>query len=123
MRRRYGAALPFLIMTSSATHDETVAYFREHKFFGLPQAEARRQILARALARQSPSDELLDRAVAETDGLSGAQLQEVAIVAVQQAIFRGDVDPTGIARVSLDDLVAAADRLGSGRRKPIGFGG
>ncbi len=34
--RRYGSDLPFLIMTSSATDDETQAYFRDKNFFGLP---------------------------------------------------------------------------------------
>ncbi|MCI0457867.1 MAG: UDPGP type 1 family protein [Gemmataceae bacterium] len=36
---RYGRPVPFLIMTSDATHDETVAYFREQNTFGLPSAE------------------------------------------------------------------------------------
>jgi UDP-N-acetylglucosamine/UDP-N-acetylgalactosamine diphosphorylase len=39
LRRRYGRPLPFLIMTSSATHDETVAFFQEHRHFGLDAAE------------------------------------------------------------------------------------
>jgi UDP-N-acetylglucosamine/UDP-N-acetylgalactosamine diphosphorylase len=38
-RRRYGAPIPFLIMTSPATHDETVAYFEEQQFSGLPRHE------------------------------------------------------------------------------------
>jgi UDP-N-acetylglucosamine/UDP-N-acetylgalactosamine diphosphorylase len=33
--RRYGKPLPFLVMTSTATHEETVAFFREQRFFGL----------------------------------------------------------------------------------------
>jgi UDP-N-acetylglucosamine/UDP-N-acetylgalactosamine diphosphorylase len=33
--RRYGKSLPLLIMTSDATHDETTAYFAEHRYFGL----------------------------------------------------------------------------------------
>jgi UDP-N-acetylglucosamine/UDP-N-acetylgalactosamine diphosphorylase len=36
-RRRHGGRLPLLIMTSDATHDETVAYFEEQRFFGLPR--------------------------------------------------------------------------------------
>jgi UDP-N-acetylglucosamine/UDP-N-acetylgalactosamine diphosphorylase len=35
LRRRYNAQIPFLIMTSAATHDDTVAFFEEHKHFGL----------------------------------------------------------------------------------------
>lgn len=36
LRRRYDAAVPFLVMTSSATHAETVGYFHENGYFGLP---------------------------------------------------------------------------------------
>lgn len=32
---RYGAAIPWAIMTSPLNHDATVAFFREHKHFGL----------------------------------------------------------------------------------------
>ena len=39
LSRRYGKAVPFLIMTSPATHDDTVAYFVEHRYFGLPKTE------------------------------------------------------------------------------------
>jgi UDP-N-acetylglucosamine/UDP-N-acetylgalactosamine diphosphorylase len=37
--RRHGKALPFLVMTSHATHDETVAFFEQHASFGLPRDE------------------------------------------------------------------------------------
>jgi UDP-N-acetylglucosamine/UDP-N-acetylgalactosamine diphosphorylase len=33
--RRHGKPLPFLIMTSDATHEETEAHFRERRFYGL----------------------------------------------------------------------------------------
>ncbi len=33
--RKYGVAIPFLIMTSRANHDETRTYFRENGYFGL----------------------------------------------------------------------------------------
>src|SRR5438128_1438935 len=36
LRNRYGSALPFLVMTSPATHAETETFFREHAYFGLP---------------------------------------------------------------------------------------
>lgn len=39
LQRRFGRPIPFLIMTSPATHDDTVAYFREHRYFGLPESE------------------------------------------------------------------------------------
>ncbi|MGL6094945.1 MAG: UTP--glucose-1-phosphate uridylyltransferase, partial [Fimbriiglobus sp.] len=35
LSRKYGKPVPFLVMTSTATHADTEAYFREHKFFGL----------------------------------------------------------------------------------------
>ena len=35
--RRHGAAIPFGVMTSPATHDETVAFLAEHNYFGLPR--------------------------------------------------------------------------------------
>lgn len=34
-KRRHGGEIPWLIMTSSATHDETVTFFEQHEFFGL----------------------------------------------------------------------------------------
>lgn len=34
--RRYGRPVPFLVMTSPATHDETVQFFADHRHFGLP---------------------------------------------------------------------------------------
>ncbi len=36
LTRRYGKPVPFLVMTSPATHEETEAFFREHRHFGLP---------------------------------------------------------------------------------------
>ncbi len=37
--RRYGKPVPFLIMTSPATDAETEAFFKEHKYFGLPPSD------------------------------------------------------------------------------------
>jgi UDP-N-acetylglucosamine/UDP-N-acetylgalactosamine diphosphorylase len=37
--RRHGGPVPFLIMTSPATHAETVRFFAEHRWFGLPPDE------------------------------------------------------------------------------------
>lgn len=36
-RRRHDAAIPWFIMTSNATHAETVAFFQSKDFFGFPQ--------------------------------------------------------------------------------------
>ncbi|CAN5222194.1 UDPGP type 1 family protein [soil metagenome] len=37
LSRRYEKRIPLLVMTSTATHDETVAYFAEQNFFGLQE--------------------------------------------------------------------------------------
>lgn len=37
--RRYGKPIPFLVMTSPATHADTEAYFRDNRFFGLNPAD------------------------------------------------------------------------------------
>jgi UDP-N-acetylglucosamine/UDP-N-acetylgalactosamine diphosphorylase len=39
--RRYGAALPWYIMTSPLNHDATEAFFEAHDFFGLPRRDVR----------------------------------------------------------------------------------
>ena len=39
INRRYDRPVPFLIMTSPATHDDTVAFFEEHRFFDLPRSD------------------------------------------------------------------------------------
>ena len=39
LTRRYGKPLPLLLMTSPATHAETVAFFKANAFFGLPDSE------------------------------------------------------------------------------------
>jgi UDP-N-acetylglucosamine/UDP-N-acetylgalactosamine diphosphorylase len=37
--RRAGQPIPYFIMTSDATHEETVEFFSGHKFFGLPATD------------------------------------------------------------------------------------
>jgi UDP-N-acetylglucosamine/UDP-N-acetylgalactosamine diphosphorylase len=39
LSRRYGKPVPFLVMTSPATHADTEAFFRDQRFFGLPASE------------------------------------------------------------------------------------
>ena len=38
LSRRYGRPVPYLVMTSPATHADTEGYFREHGFFGLGES-------------------------------------------------------------------------------------
>jgi UDP-N-acetylglucosamine/UDP-N-acetylgalactosamine diphosphorylase len=37
--KRAGAPIPYYVMTSHATHDETVAFFENHRYFGLDPAD------------------------------------------------------------------------------------
>ena len=39
--RRYGAPIPLYLMTSPATHDETVEFFQRHQRFGLSEKDLR----------------------------------------------------------------------------------
>jgi UDP-N-acetylglucosamine/UDP-N-acetylgalactosamine diphosphorylase len=39
LAKRYGRPVPFLVMTSPATDEETRAYFADHEYFGLPREE------------------------------------------------------------------------------------
>jgi UDP-N-acetylglucosamine/UDP-N-acetylgalactosamine diphosphorylase len=39
LARRYGSPVPLLVMTSDATHDETVEYFEQNHRFGLPPGD------------------------------------------------------------------------------------
>jgi UDP-N-acetylglucosamine/UDP-N-acetylgalactosamine diphosphorylase len=39
LSRRFGRAIPLLVMTSPATHAETESFFRQHAHFGLPPEE------------------------------------------------------------------------------------
>ena len=41
LRRRYNAPVPWLIMTSDANHEDTVAFFKEHNYFGLGEETIR----------------------------------------------------------------------------------
>ncbi len=36
LRRRYATRVPFLVMTSDATHDETESFFKDYRYLGLP---------------------------------------------------------------------------------------
>ena len=39
--KRYGVRIPLYLMTSPATHEETAAFFNEHRNFGLPDDDLR----------------------------------------------------------------------------------
>ena len=40
-RLKYGAAIPWYVMTSRSNHAQTVAFLRDHDFFGLPEVDVR----------------------------------------------------------------------------------
>lgn len=90
---------------------------------GPPGADARRTILSRRLAKCAPpSPELLDEAVARTNGFSAAQVQEAAWRIIQQAILGGSLNSEGLAQPALRDLEAALPGLGaSAARRRVGF--
>ncbi len=39
LQKRYGGSIPFLVMTSPATDEETKQFFRDHHYFGLPERD------------------------------------------------------------------------------------
>lgn len=88
---------------------------------GLPALDARRTILARNLPVGSASDALLDEAAGATDGLSGAQVREVAFLALQRAVLGDACDAQGPLVLSRDDLTQAIARLRGNRETVIGF--
>lgn len=88
---------------------------------GLPSAEARRAILARQLDRCHWDPSLTEHALAATEGMSGARVRELAILTLQEAIFRGAVDENGVARPALEDVQSAAAKSQGKVPRPIGF--
>jgi UDP-N-acetylglucosamine/UDP-N-acetylgalactosamine diphosphorylase len=40
-RRKYGVRIPYLIMTSDATHADSIAFWQKHDYFGLPADDVR----------------------------------------------------------------------------------
>lgn len=88
----------------------------------LPSREERRRLLAHFLRRAELGEAEMSAATEGAEGLSGAQLRELGILIVQQAILRGGVDDVGRARPTREDVEAAVAQI-SGRRKtsPLGF--
>lgn len=41
LRTRYQSDIPFLVMTSPATHDDTIGFFEANRYFGLPESGVR----------------------------------------------------------------------------------
>jgi hypothetical protein len=90
---------------------------------GPPDTDARRTILASRLAKCAPtSEDLLNEAVARTDGFSAAQLQEAAWRVIQKAILAGSLTTDGLAQPKLRDLDAALPEMGTSTTlRRVGF--
>lgn len=86
----------------------------------LPSRAARRETLIRNLPFTSANDRLLDEATSATDGLSGAQVREVAFLALQAAILR-TTDAAGHVRLERDDLAGAIGRVTAKKDAGCGF--
>lgn len=89
---------------------------------GLPDVAARRQILQQRLSHLNLPSEVVDTAAESTNGLSGAQIQEVAILTAQAAIFRNAVDAEGKACPTAADVNAAVAQFTGKERRKVGFG-
>lgn len=88
---------------------------------GLPSREARRAILTRNLPAGCAGDTLLDEAASATDGLSGAQMREVAYLALQRAILRDACDAEGRVTPDDADIAHAVKQVTGTQGEPIGF--
>ena len=88
-----------------------------------PSADARRRMFERFVGVAAVDDALTAKAAEQSEGMSGAQMRELAFRVVHQAILRGSVDGDGLARAEEMDLQAALAHLHPTRqRKPLGFG-
>jgi hypothetical protein len=83
---------------------------------GLPEQPARRQILSQQLG-QAATAGVIDSAAELTNGLSGAQVKEVAIRACQTAIQQN----LQLGQLSPQHIELAIAGLGLSRKLPVGF--
>jgi AAA+ superfamily predicted ATPase len=88
---------------------------------GLPDEVARRRIFKMNLKGEVDDERLLTEVTAATDGLSGAQVREVAYAASQEAILRGALDASGMARPSRDDVRSVLERMLKHNKSRVGF--
>jgi cell division protease FtsH len=86
----------------------------------LPSREARWEILRSNLPLASGNDMLIDDAMYATEGLSGAQVREVAYLALQHAILR-TTDAEGHVQLAREDLAGAITRVKAKKDAGLGF--
>ncbi|HEX7448808.1 MAG TPA: ATP-binding protein [Pirellulales bacterium] len=89
---------------------------------GLPSLDARQKILAQNLPAAPDVDTLLEVVGMATEGLSGAQVREVAYLTVQRALLRDACDDNDIVRVEREDVLEAVERVARPKGTGIGFG-
>lgn len=87
----------------------------------IPSDALREKLLTKYLARHG-SAELIQKAAAQSAGASGAQLKEIALFSIHNAIIAGRLDESGIAQPNETDLDRAIERMLGKRSRPIGFG-
>ena len=88
---------------------------------GMPSAAARRRIIELNLGQVATEPGMIAEAARKTDQLSGAQVREVAVQLVQQAILRSSPDAASRIEVTSADLDAALSRLLGRQERQIGF--
>lgn len=88
---------------------------------GLPAKAERRRILEQNIGAASFSAALLNEAAEATAGLSGAQVREVAYIAMQEAIMRTPLETEVPLPPSEEDLHVAINRVTGNTRQPVGF--
>jgi hypothetical protein len=118
--------LIFIATTNDLNAIEPAVRERPSRFdvvleIGPPDRAGRRQILSRLLQSAEPGEERLDSAADLTAGLTGAQLREIAFLALQRAIDRAPGDHPGPVTLEEEDLKLAVDKLAGLRRGPMGF--
>jgi transitional endoplasmic reticulum ATPase len=88
---------------------------------GLPSEDQRRQILNRLFRTWGCGEEFLEWASKETNGLSGAQVREVAFLAMQAAIVSASSDAVDNINLRADDLAGAIDTIKGMSKRSVGF--
>lgn len=117
--------LIFIATTNDLTAIDPAIRERPSRFdvvvhLDLPSRQARRQILMQNLPFTIASGTLLDDAAFATDGLSGAQVREVAYLALQHAILR-TTDAEGHVLLERCDIDGAVGRVSAKKDAGCGF--
>ncbi len=86
-----------------------------------PTEHRRRAILQHYLADNTSDDDLLIDVAARTKGFSGAQLRELAVLSVQNAILSGRLTPAGIAQPTTLDFEMALTQQNGKSKRVLGF--